>query len=77
MNEWEELVGHDADDVLGLLTSQYEQKGVQPLSIARLATKLGRTRERVGAALTLLVLVRKSVGVAGSPERPSFFPASA
>jgi hypothetical protein len=75
MSPWEKQVHDDADAVYELLSAEYAAGHKRPLTIAALATRTRRSRDRVNAALGDLVRMRKNVGVEGeSPDRPQFFP---
>jgi hypothetical protein len=75
MSPWEKRIHDDADAVYELLMAEYAAGRKRPLSLAALATRTRRSRDRVNAALGDLVRMRKTVGVVGdSPDRPQFFP---
>ena len=75
MSAWDKQIHDDADAVYQLLVAEYAAGHKRPLSIAALATRTRRSRDRVNAALGDLVRMRKTVGVIGeSAERPQFFP---
>lgn len=75
MQDWKDRVRQDADDVYAIMLEEYASGTPIPFSINRLKDGKKRSRERVAAALTLLVFVDKKVGVAGdSADEAVFFP---
>lgn len=75
MTPWEKRIHDDAEAVHAHLQTEYSAGRKRPLTIAALATRTRRPRDRVNAALVDLVSVRKTVGVVGeSADRPEFYP---
>jgi hypothetical protein len=75
MSPWEKQVRDDAEAVYALMSAEYAAGKKRALSIAALATRTRRSRDRVNAALVDLVGIRKTVGVVGeSPNKEQFYP---
>ena len=72
---WEERVEDDAHEISKYLLEAYRAGRRDPLSIARLASELDLSRERVAAALGVLVFSSRTVRPVGEKaDKSRFYP---